>query len=99
MARADGSERRNITNDPANDWGPDWSPDGRTIAFNSDRNGGRLRGYLVDPDGSNLRSIDVDAWFEYPSFSPDGMKIAFEGHQGRTTRSSSSTSLLVPSPS
>ena len=28
VARADGSERRNITNDPANDWGPDWSPDG-----------------------------------------------------------------------
>ena len=58
VARADGSERRNITNDPANDWGPDWSPDGSTIVFNSDRDGGRLRGYLVDPDGSNLRPLD-----------------------------------------
>ena len=28
VARADGSEPRNITNNPANDWGPDWSPDG-----------------------------------------------------------------------
>ncbi len=82
VARADGSERRNITNDPANDWGPDWSPDGRTIVFNSDRGGGRLRGYLVDPDGSNLRAIDVDGWFEYPSFSPDGQRIAYEGHDG-----------------
>jgi Tol biopolymer transport system component len=82
VARADGSERRNITNDPANDWGPDWSPDGRTIAFNSDRGGGQLRGYLVNPDGSKVRPLDVDAWVEYPSFSPDGTKIAFMGHQG-----------------
>ena len=80
IARADGSEPRNITNDPANDWGPDWSPGGRTIAFNSDRDGGRLRGYLVDPDGQNLRRLDIDAWVEYPSFSPDGTRIAFMGH-------------------
>ena len=82
VARADGSERRNITNDPANDWGPDWSPDGRTIVFNSDRGGGRLRGYLVDPDGSSLRALEIDAWLEYASFSPDGTQIVFEGHDG-----------------
>ncbi len=86
VARADGSERRNLTNDPANDWGPDWSPDGTTIAFNSDRDGGALRGYLVDPDGTNLRPIDVDAWVEYPSFSPDGTRIAFMGHAGSAYR-------------
>jgi Tol biopolymer transport system component len=82
VALADGSERANITNDPSNDWGPDWSPDGRTIVFNSDRAGGPLRGYLVDPDGSNLRELDVETWFEYPSFSPDGTEIAFTGHVG-----------------
>ena len=38
--------------------------------------------YLVDPDGSNLRRLDIDAWVEYPSFSPDGTKIVFEGHDG-----------------
>jgi Tol biopolymer transport system component len=83
VARADGSNRRLITVDPANDWGPAWSPDGSTIAFNSDREGGRLRGYLVDPDGSNLRPLSIDAWVEYPSFSPDGTRIAFMGHQGQ----------------
>jgi TolB protein len=82
VAAADGSERRNITNDPANDWGPDWSPDGSTIAFNSDRDGGRIRGFLVDPDGSNLRALDIEGWVEYPSFSPDGTTIAFMGHDG-----------------
>lgn len=82
VASADGSERRNITNDPANDWGPDWSSDGSTIVFNSDREGGALRGYLVDPGGSNLRALGIDAWFEYPSFSPDGRRVVFEGHDG-----------------
>jgi TolB protein len=81
VARADGSERRNLTTDPSNDWGPDWSPDGRTIAFNSHRDGGSIRGYLVDPDGSNLRALDIDAWVEYPSFSPDGSSIAYMGHE------------------
>lgn len=82
VARADGSERRIITDDAANDWGPAWSPDGSTIAFNSDRDGGRLRGYLVAPDGTNLRPMGILAWVEYPSFSPEGSRIAFMGHQG-----------------
>ena len=79
VARADGSGVRNVTRHPANDWGPDWSPDGRTIVFNSDRDG-PMSGYLVSPDGSDLRRIDTDVWIEYPSFSPDGTKIAFMGH-------------------
>ena len=82
VVRADGSERRVISNDPANDWGPDWSPDGSTIAFNSDRDGGQLRGFLVAPDGTNLRPMGIDAWVEYPSFSPDGAKVAYMGHEG-----------------
>jgi Tol biopolymer transport system component len=82
VTRADGSERRVITNDAANDWGPDWSPDGSTIAFNSDRDGGRLRGYLEAPDGTNLRPMGIDVWVEYPSFSPDGTMVAYMGHEG-----------------
>ncbi len=82
VARADGSGKRNLTNNPANDWGPDWSPDGSTIVFNSDRDGSPLSGYLMAPDGSDVRRIDTDLWFEYPSFSPDGARIVFEGHVG-----------------
>ena len=81
IARADGSDRRNLTNDPANDWGPDWSPDGSTIIFSSDREG-VLTGWLVEPDGSNLRKLEVDGWVEYPSFSPDGRRIVYESAIG-----------------
>jgi hypothetical protein len=78
---ADGTTARNLTEHPGNDWGPDWSPDGAWIAFNSDRDG-VLAGYLVRPDGSDLRRIDVDGWFEYPSFSPDGSHLVFERPNG-----------------
>jgi TolB protein len=79
---ADGGESRNVTRDPANDWGPDWSSDGRTIVYNSDRGDGTPSGYLTSPDGTHRRRIETDAWVEYPSFSPDGTRIAFMSHDG-----------------
>ena len=80
VAAADGSNARNLTDDPANDWGPDWSPDGQWVVFNSDRDGGVLAAFVVRPDGSGLRKLPIDGWVEYPSFSPDGTRIAYMGH-------------------
>lgn len=82
IAAADGSSSRNLTNNPANDWGPAWSHDGSTIAFNSTRDGMPMRGYLVNPDGTNLRRIEADGWIEYPDFSPDDSKLVFMGVVG-----------------
>jgi TolB protein len=79
VMNANGTGRRNLTKDPGNDWGPDWSPDGRTIVFNSDRDGLPMGGFLVQPDGSNLRRIATQAYVEYPTWSPDGDHIAFMG--------------------
>jgi Tol biopolymer transport system component len=80
--KANGTGKFQVTDLGGRSFFPDYSPDGSTIVFNSDRDGGLIRGYLMDVDGSNLRRIDVDMWVEYPSFSPDGTSIAFMGALG-----------------
>jgi len=74
---ADGSEPRNLTQNPAKDVRPAWSPDGRRIAFVSRRDG-NSEIYVMNADGSGLRNMtrtpsnDLD-----PAWSPDGRAIAF----------------------
>ncbi|MEE8469740.1 MAG: trypsin-like peptidase domain-containing protein [Dehalococcoidia bacterium] len=78
IINADGTGRKRLTSDPANDTGPVWSPDGTRIAFTSVRDGD-YEIYVMNADGSNLRKLtsnsgitDVD-----PSWSPDGERIVF----------------------
>ena len=37
VMNVDGSEQKNLTNNPAYDTGPSWSPDGKKITFSSKR--------------------------------------------------------------
>ena len=74
---ADGSEPRNLTQDPAKDVRPAWSPDGRRIAFVSRRDG-NSEVYVMNADGSGKRNLTRDrASDDYPTWSPDGRRIAF----------------------
>ena len=55
---ADGSGKRNLTRNPAQDGSPSWSPDGRRIAFVSNRNG-RPEAHVMKADGSGQRSLAI----------------------------------------
>ena len=101
---ADGSEPRNLTQNPANECNPAWSPDGRSIAFVSSR--GQTRPvkpcgpgpdrriecigdqqseiYVMNADGSRKRNLTRNRRDDdYPTWSPDGRRIAFMHGRGR----------------
>jgi Tol biopolymer transport system component len=57
VMNADGSGKRNLTRNPAQDGSPSWSPDGRRIAFVSNRDGRDGGIYVMNADGSGQRSL------------------------------------------
>ena len=74
---ADGTNKRQLTQDLASDVHPVWSPDGHYIAFASNRDGDEEI-YVMNADGTNQRQLTHDSWDQLgPSWSPDGRQILF----------------------
>lgn len=77
----DGSERTQITHDPANDTNPVWSNNGQKIAFISDRDGSQ-KIYIMNADGSNQVRLTSGSGIEFSvNWSPDDQKIIFTSFQ------------------
>jgi TolB protein len=78
VADGDGSNPRNLTNNPFFDGWPAWSPDGRKIAFASNRRGHGYQIFIMDADGTNpLLVANTEGRGTAPRWSPDGKAIYF----------------------
>ena len=78
VVNADGTNLRQLTNDPHYDDKPSWSPDGTRIAFQSDRDGD-FEVFVMNADGTNVRQLTNNTHHDrLPSWSPDGTQIAFQ---------------------
>lgn len=91
VMNADGGGITRVTNDPEPDYYPSWSSDGSKIVFMKlDKwvegkkgepcgpDGGNCEIYVVNVDGTNQVNISNNPAIDgYPSWSPDGTRIAF----------------------
>ncbi len=83
---ADGTNKRQLTDNKAFDLGVGWYPDGSKILFSSDRDGQDLPDlYVMNPDGSDVARLTLtpavgEVW---AAFSPDGTEIVFTNSEDR----------------
>jgi Tol biopolymer transport system component len=69
---------RQLTSSTATNVRPAWSPDGKSIAFQSNRDG-PYHIYVMNTDGTNLRQLTSgDNDDRHPSWSPDGKIVAVD---------------------
>ena len=82
VARLDGSDQRNLSNDPGFDGWPTWSRDGRFVIFASGRDGRPSAGQIfraLAEGGAVERLTPDDGWSRaQPSVAPDGSIYVFE---------------------
>lgn len=77
LVPAAGGAARRITDDLMDIAQPDWSPDGRTLVFQSYRDG-NFNLWTIGRDGAGLRQL-TEGPFDHrePRFSPDGRTVVF----------------------
>jgi Tol biopolymer transport system component len=88
LCRADGSERRQLTQLGKANWAPFFFPDGRRLVFASNHHDER-RGmpnfdlFAIGTDGQGLERVTFDPDFDaFPVFSPDGRWLCFASNRG-----------------
>jgi TolB protein len=78
VVNVDGSNQRNLTNNPFFDGWPAWSPDGRKIAFASNRRSHGYQIFVMDANGANVRLIaNTEGRGTAPRWSRDAKMIYF----------------------
>lgn len=77
-ARADGSDRLQLTSIPERAALPHWSPDGRQIAYASTKPGGSWKLSLVSVNGGDAHEMLPESGSQIDAnFSPDGERLMF----------------------
>lgn len=83
---ADGSNKRQITDETGANFAPFFHPSGEKIIFSSNRHDPTGRDfdiYMINIDGTGLERITAYPEFDgFPMFSPDGTKLVFASNRG-----------------
>lgn len=87
---ADGSNKRQVTNNGKANFAPFFFPNGKAIIFSSnmdDPKGRNFDLYKINVDRSGLERITTHDTFDgFPMFSPDGKKLVFASNRNAATR-------------
>ena len=90
VMNADGSNKRQVTNNGRANFAPFFFPDGKRIIFSSnmdDPKGRNFDLYRINVDGSGLERITTNETFDgFPMFSPDGKKLVFASNRNAAAR-------------
>ena len=86
VMNADGSNKRQVTNNGKANFAPYFHPNGRQIIFASnmgDPRGREFDIYLVNLDGTGIERVTTAPEFDgFPMFSPDGRQLVFASNRG-----------------
>jgi TolB protein len=97
VCNADGSNRRQVTNNGAANFCPYFHPNGEQIVFASnmdDPQGRNFELYLINVDGTGLERITYNESFDgFPMFNADGTKLVWASN--RNNRSTHETNIFI----
>lgn len=97
IMKADGTQKRRITDNAKANFAPYFFPDGKRVIFSSNMNDPRGRNfdlYAVNTDGTGLEQITFNETFDgFPMFSPDGKKLVFASN--RNAKSQGDTNIFI----